>query len=158
MIKSFFLKLIIIFIGIFIQFSLLSRFGADKYFDPLFLIIFIWIILESYDFIFLSTFIGGLLFDLFSAIPLGSKTIIYLFCCFVLMLIRQNFLRSLTFTTLLGLSFVSTCLYFIVKNIFFLILSIDGHFGISILIQILLTNLAIVLFVLLFKKKLFANN
>ncbi|MFA6437202.1 MAG: hypothetical protein WC242_03490 [Candidatus Paceibacterota bacterium] len=158
MIKSFFLKLIIVFLAIFIQFSVLSRFGIDKYFDPLFLIIFIWIILENYDFIFLLTFIGGLLFDLFSAIPLGSKTIIYLIFCFALILIRQNFLRSLTFLTLLGLSFVSTCLYFIVKNIFFVILSIDGRFGILILIQILLTNLVIILLALLFKKKLFVND
>jgi len=156
MIKSFFLKLFAVIIVVVFQFALLPRIGLHNYIDLLLPLLVFWILLEKYNFVYFMTFLGGIIFDLFSGLPLGSKTIIYLLIVSVLILVRKNLIRSFTPTTFIVIALGTVFGFHVFEKTLLLTLGLGNHFVFSVFVEIIFEVLLIFILSFFARKKLYS--
>jgi rod shape-determining protein MreD len=156
--KSFFLKLFTIIFIIVLQFALLPRLGLHNYIDLLLPLLVFWILLEKYSFVYFMAFFGGIVFDLFSGLPLGTKTSIYILLVFLLIIIRKNFVRSFTPTTFVIITFVAVISYLVIEKLFLLTLGFGNYFNSFIFTEIIFEVLFIFILSFFVKKGLYGQS
>ncbi len=150
---NFIKKLIGVFLLVLIQFTLLDYISLAYYVDLLLIALFFWSLSKNPKQVYFLAFFGGMFYDLFSAYPLGSKTFLYLAFCFVLILIRQNFLRNFKLKSSFFLILLSFSFFELVKTIFFMTLAIPLTFNFLILERCLINSLLAFFPVLITRKK-----
>jgi hypothetical protein len=155
MIKEISKKLLLVFGVLILQFFLLPKLSLGQFFDLPLILFFFWIFSGNYRFLYPSVLICGLLFDLFSAFPLGSKTIVYLIFCLAMILIRRHFLRSLSPTVLMFSIVAGVVAFLLLKEVTFLILAINSGLSLTIFVQIFANSLVAILAIMFFKRRLF---
>jgi rod shape-determining protein MreD len=150
---NFIKKLIGVFLLVLIQFTLLDYIFLTPYVDLLLIALFFWSLTKNPKQVYFLAFLGGMFYDLFSAYPLGSKTFLYLSFSFVLILIRQNFLRNFKLKSYLFLILLSFSFFELTKTIFFITLDIPLAFNFLILERCLINSLLAFFLVLAMQKK-----
>jgi len=141
-----------------IQFTVLDYLSLSHYIDLILIALFLCLLSSRTKYLYLSALISGLLFDLFSGYPLGTKTFLYLLFVFILISIRKSFLRNIgpgSFLVFLALSF---SLFEIAKVFFFIALGLKASFSLLILTRIFANGFVTTLFAFLGRKKLFKDS
>jgi len=140
---------------LFAQFSFLSYLSLSSCVDLILIFLFLYVFLSKAKYSYLLAFILGLLIDLFSSYPLGSKTFLYLSLVFILLTIKQNLMRNFGLAQFLLLVFLIVSVFEIIKISFFLFLNLGNGFTLMILWRILINGFLIGLIAFLGRKKLF---
>ncbi len=150
---NFIKQLIGVFLLILIQFTLLDYLFLSRYVDLLLIALFFWSLSKNPKQVYFLAFFGGIFYDLFSNYPLGSKTFLYLSFSFVLILIRQNFLRNLKLKSSFLLVVLSFSFFESAKVVFFMTVDIPLAFNFLILERCLINSLLTMFIILATHKK-----
>lgn len=136
-----------------IQFGLLGQLGIAQYLDIFALTLFVLVLTRQNRFIYFLAFLSGLLFDLFTGYPLGTKSFIYLFFVFALAFFCNNILRHINFFVLLPIVFVGFSTIELINLAILALLGLEGRVGLISVIRILTNALASLLILSLLRKK-----